>query len=380
MLQNSRPISLKFRKAFAALLLLCAGAAPLRAQSGDAGFPTPVFTGEVGGRIAPRDVGDPRRTRHFYTFRGTEGDVVVTIETSQLIGDVDVFTGTTQRPLLKFTLFGDPARLSKSFYLRKEETLVLRVEARAVGDAEGTYAIRFGGSFAPAPAELANAPEQTAPTLSPAEPRRGGTRRVTSTGARIDEPKPAPTPAEEAREEARPTPTPAPARSTGRGSTAASRRGRGTRNPPSRTRPGTTPARPDAARPETAGTTPAEESSNADGSTTEATPANPPSPPRRRGTRTPRRASAREGAEARRSETPAQPMGGGNPEPSAAAPPPVVTAQRLVIVLKDGETLERDMGGVRRVTVENNQVVIVGRDGKVTRRPLASVVRMSIEP
>jgi hypothetical protein len=58
----------------------------------------------------------------------------------------------------------------------------------------------------------------------------------------------------------------------------------------------------------------------------------------------------------------------------------VVTAQRLVIVLKDGETLERDMSGVRRVTVENNQVVIVGKDGKVTRRPLASVLRMSIEP
>ena len=38
------------------------------------------------------------------------------------------------------------------------------------------------------------------------------------------------------------------------------------------------------------------------------------------------------------------------------------------------------MSGVRRVTVENNQVVIVGRDGKVTRRPLASVLRMSIEP
>jgi hypothetical protein len=383
MLQNSRQISRAFRRAFAALLLLCAASAPLRAQSGDAGFPTPVFTAEVGGRIAPRDVGDPRRTRHFYTFRGTEGDVVVSIETSQLIGDVDVFTGTTQRPLLKFTLFGDAARLSKSFYVRKEETLVLRVEARAVGDAEGTYTIRFGGSFAPAPAELANAPEQSAPTLSPAEPRRGGTRRVTSTGARIEEPKVEPTPAVEAREEtgaARPAATPTPERSSGRGGASASRRGRGTRNPPSRSRPGTTAARPGAARPETAGTGRAEESS--DGSTTAATPANTPSPaeqPRRRGSRTPRRASSREGGDARRSEAAARPAEGASPEPSAP-PPPVVTAQRLVIVTKEGETLERDMGGVRRVTVENNQVVIVGKDGKVTRRPLASVLRMSIEP
>jgi hypothetical protein len=360
------------------LLLLLAAAAPTRAQSGEAGYPTPVFSGEVSGRIAPRDVGDSRRTRHFYTFRGTEGDLVVQLQTSQLIGDVDVFTATTVRPLLKFSLLGDPAQLSKSFYLRKEETLVLRVEARAVGDAEGTYTIRFGGSFAPAPAELADAPGRDAPTLSAAAPRRGSTRRVTATGARIEEPKVEPTPVEEAREEARPAATPTPESSTGRRSTASRRRG--TRNPPSRTRPGTNAPTTDNAKPETAGTTPAEDSSNTSGSTTEATPApTPATPPRRRGSRTPRRANSRESAEASRSETPAQPTEGGAAEPTPT-PPPVVTAQRLVIVLKDGETLERDMSGVRRVTVENNQVVIVGKDGRVTRRPLASVVRMSIEP
>jgi hypothetical protein len=380
MFQRSRPVSRTSRQAFAVLLLLAASAhAP--AQSGEAAYPTPVFSGEVSGRIAPRDVGDSRRTRHFYTFRGTEGDLVVSLETSQLIGDVDVFTATTFRPLLKFTLFGDPARLSKSFYLRKDETLVLRVEARAVGDAEGVYTIRFGGSFAPAPAELADAPGRAAPTLSSAAPRRGSTRRVTATGARIEEPKPEPTPVEEAREEARPAATPTPESSTGRRSTAASRRGRGTRNPPSRPRPSATPAQPETTQPETAGTTPAEDSSNASGSTpTEATPApTPTATPRRRGNRPPRRTSSRASTEARRSETPAQPSEGGATEPPAA-PPPVVTAQRLVIVLKDGETLERDMSGVRRVTVENNQVVIVGKDGKVTRRPLANVERMSIEP
>jgi hypothetical protein len=359
---------------FALLLLLVAAAAPSRAQSGDAAYPTPVFSAEVSGRIAPRDVGDSRRTRHFYTFRGTEGDLVVNLETSQLLGDVDVFTATTFRPLLKFSLLGDPARLSKSFYLRKDETLVLRVEARSVGDAEGTYTVRFGGSFAPAPAELANAPENAPPTLSAETSRRGNTRRVTATGARIEEPTPEPTPVEEAREEARPAATPAPESSTGRRGTAASRRGRGTRNPPPRSRAGTTPARPEAG-----GTAPAEDSSSASGSTAEATPApTPAAPARRRGGRTPRRANPRESEAARRSGTPARPAEGGATEPAPA--PPVVTAQRLVIVLKDGETLERDMSGVRRVTVENNQVVIVSKDGKVTRRPLASVERMSIEP
>ncbi|HEX7957476.1 MAG TPA: hypothetical protein VF508_11070 [Pyrinomonadaceae bacterium] len=351
----------------AALFVLCGAAATLRAQSGEASFPTPVFMGELTGRIAPRDVGDPRRTRHFYAFRGTEGDLLVTLEASQLIGDVDVFTAVGSRPLLKFTLFGDAVRLSKSFYLRKEEALVLRVEARAVGDAEGTYTVRFGGSFAPAPAEMANAQEPAAPTLSAAETRGKNTRRVTSTGARIEEPKPEPTPVEEAREAARPAATPTPERSAERRSPAASRRGRGTRNAPARSRPNT-----GAARPESAETRPAEESASP--------PAEPPATPaprRRTPTRTTRRGSAREGASSRAPESASQPNNGAATEP--AAPPPA-PPQRLIIVTREGETLERDMSAVRRVTVENNQVVIVGKDGKVTRRPLASVLKMSIEP
>jgi hypothetical protein len=49
-------------------------------------------------------------------------------------------------------------------------------------------------------------------------------------------------------------------------------------------------------------------------------------------------------------------------------------------VTKDGETLEREMNTVRRVTVENNQVVVVTRDGKTIRHPMANVLKMSIEP
>ena len=380
MLQNSRPNTRALFTAVAALILLFGAATPLRAQSGEASHPTPVFAGEVNGRIAPRDLGDPRRTRHFYTFRGTEGDLVVTLETAQLIGDVDVFTATTFRPLLKFTLFGDAARLSKSFYLRKEESLVLRVEARAVGDAEGTYTIRFGGSFLPAPAELANVPEPSAPTLPPSA-SRGNTRRVTSTGARIEEPKAEPTPREEAAE-ARPTPTPTPERAAERKPPPAPRRGRATRNAPSRTRAGADSARPEAARPRSAETRAPGESSNTTGSTEGTTAGSAPLPaeaPRRRGTRAAGRGSARAGATTtRRGEPASRPPAEGRAEPAAAEP--AAPTQRLIIVTKDGETLERDMSGVRRVTVENNQVVIVTKDGKVTRRPLASVLRMSIEP
>jgi hypothetical protein len=376
MLLNSRSRSRKLLLTVAAFLLSLAAGVTLRAQSSEANFPTPVFASELSGRIAPRDLGDPRRTRHFYTFRGTEGDLVVNLETNELIGDVDVFTAAGFRPLLKFTVLGDAARLTKSFYLRKEETLVLRVEARAVGDVEGTYRISFGGSFLPAPPELANQTPPEAPTVSSNAPR--GTRRVTATGARIEEPKPELTPAaESATAEPTSAPTPAPARTTGRRSNA-NRRGRNTRPAPPRSRPAESAAQPAPANPEGTEAKPAEEANT--GTTTPA-PAEKPAPAtpsRRRGARNTRRGSTRESAEARRTEPSAQPPADAQPEP-APAPAPAPT-QRLIIVTKDGETLERDMSGVRRVTVENNQVVIVGRDGKVTRRPLADILRMSIEP
>ncbi|MDT7780540.1 MAG: hypothetical protein QOC99_3052 [Acidobacteriota bacterium] len=378
----------------AASLFFALAAARVSAQSSDVGFPSPVFSSDVSGRIAPRDVGDSRRTRHFYTFRGDEGDLVVNLEASNLTGDVDVFMATTLRPLLKFTLFGDTVRLSKSFYLRKEETLILRVEARAVGDAEGAYSIRFGGSFLPAPANLAGAQEPSAPTLSASESRGKNTRRVTATGARIEEPAPVAPPKEEAKErESQPAPTPAVEKSSEPRSTASSRRSRGSRPAPSRSRAGTT--RPGAAKTEspeakteTTETKTAENSSAAPGSTSETPAANTPAPttaPRRRGARSPRRSAPREsaetrGAEPKSAEKTAQPNADGQPAPAVAQPAAAAPAQRLIIVTKDGETLERDMSLVRRVTIENNQVVIVTRDGKVIRRPLASVLKMSIEP
>ena len=173
----------------ACLLLALSAARQSRAQSSDVNFPTPVFSTEVTARIAARDIGDARRTRHFYTFRGTEGDVTVTVEASELIGDVDVFTAATLRPLVKFTLFGDPARVTKSFYVRSEETLVLRVEARANGDSEGTYRVTFGGSFAPAPAGLANVEEPKTPTLSESTRSPSTTTRSPSSLARASSPR-----------------------------------------------------------------------------------------------------------------------------------------------------------------------------------------------
>ncbi|HEU4596015.1 MAG TPA: hypothetical protein VFS10_12810, partial [Pyrinomonadaceae bacterium] len=156
MLQAKRPCQRLCAGIFALLSLVVCGAQPCAAQSSDISYPAPIFSDQIAGRIAPRDIGDARRTRHFYTFRGMEGDLIVNVESAELSGDVDVFAAATMRPLMKVTLYGGTAtKVTKSFFMRREEMLILRVEARAAGDAEGTYRISFGGSFSPAPAGLA---------------------------------------------------------------------------------------------------------------------------------------------------------------------------------------------------------------------------------
>ncbi len=369
MQQAKRPRPRLCAGIFAVLSLVVCGAAPCAAQSSDISYPAPIFSDQVAGRIAARDVGDARRTRHFYTFRGMEGDLVVNVESTELNGDVDIFTATTMRPLVKVTLYGGAAtRATKSVFLRREETLILRVEARAAGDAEGSYRITFGGSFAPAPAGLAQAPETTTPETSSDTPRRGNTRRVTSTGARIEEPRVEAPPAEEA--SAAPTPEPTETPTPARRGTSRTRRGRGTaRQTPSRTntpRGDTTPA-------ETATGTETKDDSTAPATPSTEAPSETATTPPRTGTRTrtpPRRRTAPR--RTARTETPTTPA---EPAPTIEAPSP-----RLIIVMKDGETLEREMKTVRRVTVENNQVVVVTRDGKTIRQPMANVLKMSIEP
>ncbi len=357
--------------ALAALCIL-ACVQSTEAQSSDISYPAPVFSNEIIARIPPRDLGDSRQTRHFYTFKGMEGDLTVTVESSDLNGDVDVFMAKTLRPLLKVTLFGGTVtKATKSVYLRKEETLILRVEARAVGDTDAGYRILLGGAFAPAPADLAQSPDLSNPSPEPTQ--RSGTRRVTATGARIDKPQP-----EVA--EATPTPTPEPA-STEAATTVEkpvttrtpprSRRGRNSRGAANRSR---TPA-PVAVPAETTGETetassetrkPEEEKSES-GANPPAAKA-PPKTPRRRGAR----AASRPTPASESSEAPSS--------TAATPPPPAVTILRLVIVTKDGETLERDMSTVRRVTVEKNQIVVVLTNGTVVRTPLALVAKMSFEP
>jgi hypothetical protein len=365
------------------------------AQSRDVNYPTPVTANEIAGRIAPRDIGDARLTRHFYTFTGIEGDLLITVESTDLNGDIDLFAADSLRPLTKITLYAgsSASTVTKSVYLRTQEPLVLRVEGRTAGETDAAYRIRFEGAFSPSTNALAQAPET--PTLSEPTGDRN-TSRVNSVGARIAEPpteaaaqsQPDAPPGTEA--EAVPTPTPDAARETAEAATRRpARRGA---SQPRRNRPARPSARTDtrrtdrsetsdraaeAANTDASGTAaPSSESPAADASTAGETASAP-----ARNTKTARNRAPRRGG---RNNRPAEETAAAVPSDASTAvpvePAPAVASPRLIIVTRDGETLERDMSTVRRVTVEKNQIVVVGTDGKVTRQPMANVVRMAIEP
>lgn len=340
------------RKCFWVAALLCLALSVANAQSSEAGAPTPISAKDLSGSIAARDIGDSRFTRHYYAFGGNPGDVLITVQSKNLNGDVDIFTAGTLRPLLKFTLYAESsAPITKGIYLRRHEDLILRVEARTPNDDLGTYEIRFGGTFESKAAPLVAEGEKAEPAID-LSARAGKTgRRVTSAGARINEPPPPP-PEEVA--VVPPAPTPSPK------ATPAERTEPAPRATPSRRVRGRAPARrttqpqPDVTAVDKKVTAPAEVKEPEKVATAEPEPARPARRTGRRGARAP-------------VTTP----------PVAPEPP---SGPRLVLEMLDGTRTERFMSTIRRVTIENNQIVVTGKDGKIDRTRMNEVLRMTIEP
>jgi hypothetical protein len=336
-------IIVKYQRSFSIALLVASMFVGYRvaAQSSDQGLPTPVLTKEINATIVPLDMGDSRLTRHYYAFEGEPGDLLITLNTRNLNGDVDVFTAITFRPLMKISLFANtiPPEVTKSIYLRTKQILILRIEARSPNDDAGVYHITFGGSFAPFSGGIQVAETSEPPSDSGRTTGRN-TKRLSSVGARIDEPvaeaspSPEPSPveskkveeksAEETAAATKPAPKPRSTRSTPRN----------TRVRPPRT-PRTKPAETEATK-----TTPAETS------------------------------EAPKTAE----EKPA------SSDPAASEATVPQPGAHLIIEAKDGTKIDRPMATVRRVVVEGGTIVIVLKTGKIERVPMASVLRMSIEP
>ncbi len=355
-------------------------------QSIDLTSPTPVVSNEIAGSIAPLDIGDARSSRFFYVFNGVQGDLELTVESNNLDGDVDIFLANNMRPLTKVTLYAGAGsnRSTKTVYLRRDEPLILRVQARTPNDVEGTYRIRFGGAFRPATrlAAEGSAPSESSAANSSSGATAAGAdrkvRRVSSVGARIEEPVVEVAKEEPATPEPTPAPTPAAARRTPANPRPARTRTGARRTSRPETARGNTPgARAgdgDAARSETANPETSEDATRNDtGAAGKTAP-----PERARPVRVPRARGNRNTTAARRTDAP--PAGTASAPTPENAPPPAPASARLVLVMRDGETFERDMAGIRRVTVENGVLVIVSKTGKTERQPMNAVLRMSIEP
>ncbi len=355
-----------------AILLVSSLATICRAQSLDISSPAPISTNEVVGTIAARDLGDSRLTDHYYAFTGTPGDVLITVKSTNLNGDVDVFTAGSLRPLLKITVYAESSLpVTKGIYLRKRENLILRVEARSPNDDEGTYNIRLGGSFETVARDSlgeTNNPPAVSPSAVSTVPGAKKGRRVSSVGARIAEPPPAevaaaptpePTPADTPAVSPAESPAESPADSppvkvagekTSEPETTrpATRRGR-SRTPSRRARPASEPLK---SKQTAEANSPTDTEKPSEATEPEAKPAGPVARSGRRG----------------RSRV--------NPPPEPEPP----TGPRLLIELQDGTRVERFMSTIRRVTIENNQIVVVGKDGQIERVRMVNVIRMSIEP
>jgi pyruvate/2-oxoglutarate dehydrogenase complex dihydrolipoamide acyltransferase (E2) component len=360
--------NLKRKPLWLALVLLLLVNVGSEAQSLDVGAPTPIRTQSVTGHIPVRDVGDSRLTDHYYAFTGVPGDLLITVKSQNLNGDLDVFTAGTLRPLLKLTLYAESSSaVTKGIYLRKREDLILRIEARSPNDDEGTYQLFFGGSFEPIAGGSGIAENDTATTEPLTSASNGKTRRVSSVGARLPEPEPPVTEAAEAPTSlpaAIPTATPtesplgAPPEKIEEAPKTAATTSPRTRRPAGRRTVSPVPVKPKPVE------TPAVEETAKTEESGEATePAKP-----KIGTRT----------STRRGSTTASRTS--KPEPVTAAPAPAEPeiGPRLIIETSDGTLINRSMSTIRRVIVENGQVVVTGKDGKIDRIQLAAVVRMSI--
>jgi len=333
----------KFQRFFIISLLavlLAVVTVSVTAQSSDQSLPTPILSNEIEARIPPLDLGDSRLTRHFYAFEATPGDLIVTVNSRNLNGDMDVFTAVTFRPLMKISIYANtvPPEVTKSFYLRAKQILILRVEARSPNDDAGTYRIRFSGAFAPFSGGIPvaeNSEEKTEVAST-----RPGTKRVSSVGATIAEP-PSETPSA--------TPEPTPTTETATEKPAEEKETKA--SPPKATR-----------------NQPPRSTSTARNPRRRTPPARPkPAPPKTQTAKT-------------ETEEPKKGTGEEEEKPAVQEPSAPQPGARLIIEEKDGTRIDRPMSTIRRVIVEGGQIVIVLKTGRIERIPMSNVARMAIEP
>ena len=345
---------------FGSLAFVILWARMVAGQSSDQSLPTPVLSNEISGKIVALDVGDPRATRHFYAFAANAGDLLITVDSTNLNGDIDVFTAITFRPLVKTTVYASTQspQVTKGIYLRAHQILILRVEARTPNDDPGAYHIRLGGTFEPFSGGIPVA-ENSEPVENPT---KASANRLSSVGATIPRP-----PAEVTETaEAKPSPSPEKAAETSAEEASKKETEKPAKPAPS---PRTTARGPRrGARPAPIRKPPAEKKTESTTKTETETSKNEPAK-----TEAPKEENS---APAEKPQVTTAPVE--KPKPQELSPAPVGT--RLIIEEKDGTRIERPMSTVRRVVVEGPTIVIVLKTGKIERINMSDVSRMAIEP
>jgi len=352
--------SKKIRKGFIVAsfgLTLLFFSATLFAQSTNLEYPTPVTSGQVTGKIKARDIGDSRLTSHYYLFETGTGDVALNIESSNLNGDIDVYTAGSLKPLLKASVYavGYATAMQREIYVRLPSRLILRVEGRTPNDDPADYRISFSGVFKPmAATSVAKNPGD--PKVTGSEASEGAVARVSSVGTIIEEIKPPPPPKVEPKKE--PPPKTTAVKNTSREKPKTSPSASSKPKPPdTKTKPAT----------DTAGETRAK--------TVEKPEAKPKTAPPAAGTTSPagkKPVTTTKTTKPKPKPKPAEAAGAAKP------PPDPLIGVFLVIRLKDDTVVRYAMSNVERVNVNDGVVTVVLKNGGILRRPLLDIAEIKI--
>jgi hypothetical protein len=356
-----------FRSAFLFVVLSSViGVETSHAQSTNQNFPTPVTSSEISGTIKARDVGDARLTSYFYQFDADQGDLFINVVARNFTGDIDVFTVSGLRPLTKIVLYADfgENETGRVIYLRKPEKMILRVQGRTPGDDPATFRIKFAGSFVPS-TQTEPAAEPELPTLT-AKNESG--IRVNSVGTIVEIiPKATPTPVppasvanavEEQAEKEKAAETSA-SKSDDKAEPAADAPDKKlevvvTENIPEK-KETVTPA---ATRRRTRGRVPAKTT--------------PPPKTESKSTETGTDVRTVLPPRSRRGQAPAKTA-------ATAKEPDPLEKINLVIMFKDGTSVERPMSEVLRFTVDKGVLTVISKDGRIGRYSILDVEKVTIQ-
>ena len=337
------------------------------AQSTDQSFPTAITANEISGKIPARDIGDARQTSYYYVFNAAQGDVFINVVTSNLNGDIDVFTADNLRPLTKITVYADTSNseTGRVIYLRQPTKLILRIEGRTPNDDAATYRIKFAGSFAPA--QINTSDNSETPTV---KSDNQTDVRVNSVGTIIEiKPKPTPKPKEIVAETKPNKETEIKEKKTKNEVSKIEKEAAETESQPTIIEPVVeeekSPVTENKTKPVVVIT---DELPKKDQSETEAVTEEKKVEP-----------VTNQNTVVEETTVKTEPKKAEKPKPVKPLPATALQNIRLIVLFKDGSKIERPMSEVIKVAVDKGVLTITSKDGAVGRYSILDVEKMTIE-